>query len=279
MSFYLEREVWFDKQAAFRPTRAAIRRYGEDNNFLGSCIVPSQLYPLNRSQYEMFHFRNTELITDEGILDIINRQEFCHGRCYTNTKKMTSALRDAGYAAESYVGWLFINGIAPPIHHCWTVLQAHEQTYVIDLTDDFSVMFFGENGERYRNAASPKERKELLASFEVEAQQYPHQVRCHPLGCPTPGLLYIGLPCDPDEGIRIFNTLMARYPDHECRMGMKDMSQMNETQSILAKRGLMDWVIRPKESIKLDTCVSTYGQNLLYPHRKRCLLMGIFLCS
>lgn len=126
------------------------------------------------------------------------------------------------------------------VHHCWTVLTTGDAKHVIDLCDDFVVMYASENGNRIQAVEDPIARREMMADFELEAQKHPHHVRCFPLGCPTPPLLYIGCECDPKEGIQIWNDLIDRFPNHECRRNLGE-NAMSLTQSICAKHGLMDW--------------------------------------
>lgn len=85
MSFYVDNGSWYDHQTRVKPNQIVVKRYNGDR-FLGSCIVPSVMYPLD-GDYEMFNFRNTEQITDPKLLDIIDQQEYCIGRCYTKRKR------------------------------------------------------------------------------------------------------------------------------------------------------------------------------------------------
>jgi hypothetical protein len=235
MSFYVDNGSWYDHQLREKTSQIVVKRYCEDR-FLGSCIIPSVMYPLGGA-YRMFNFRNTEMITDSHMLDIIDRQEYCIGRCYTNTRKVVEALCAEGYSAKSYVGWMFVSGSEPPIHHCWAVV---DDIHIVDLADDYTVMLSGTNGERFQAAATIEEKRELIASFHLEARKYAHRQRCYPIGVPTPRLLYVGCKCSPEAGIVEYQRLMKKFPNHECQRNT-NASGFNPTQALLAEHGLMDW--------------------------------------
>lgn len=218
-----------------KSTQIIFKRYVDDV-FKGTCAFPSVKYPLN-GKPEVFSVENTEQIMDSKMIEVIDQQEFCIGRCYTNTRKMVAALRDAGYEATSYVGWLLFSENQTPVHHCWTMVGNH----LIDLADDYALMLHGENGEYLRSSGSGTEMRERMAEFEIEASKLPHSQRCAPLGVPAGFLLYVGSPCSPEEGIKIFKQLMVQFPDHECNRRYRNTG-MTHTQAVMAEYGLMGWI-------------------------------------
>ena len=225
---------WHDKCAFQRPDRVVVKLRDESGAFLKSVIVPTIMYPLN-GKCEVFTFRNTKKVEDEAVLACFDSVQYKIGRCYDNVERMTKALKDAGYNAVSYVGWLFTSNNQFPIHHCWTVLDGHS---VIDLCDDFSVMLGGKNGELFKNAKGPVLRG-LIASFTSAARKEKNSARCFPVGTPTPFLYYVGSPCEPEKGREMYCRLVSDFPGHECERNC-DASGMNAMQRVLAQYGLMD---------------------------------------
>jgi hypothetical protein len=228
---------WYDDKITLRQSRVIIKKGATTGNSLENYIIPSTLYPLN-GPYKVFNCRNTAPITDMKLLQLIDQQEYCIGRCYTNTQKLTQALVDAGYNAKSYCGWLFTFDTQHPVHHCWTVVDG---IHVVDLADDFTVMYSGNNGKILQSSKSREETAKLIASFQLAAREKPHSIRCMPIGTPTEFLLYVGSECHPEQGIQIYRDLMEAFPYHESsrKWGGTGMSY---TQAMLASQGLMGWI-------------------------------------
>lgn len=224
--------MWHKKQIRLKNDKVVVKLYEEDV-FKKSVIVPTVYYPLN-GNYEVFHYENTEKVADENVLKIFDSMKYRVGHCYQNTDALVTALRDAGYDAVAYVGWLFVCGWDYPVHHCWCVLDGK---YVLDLSDDYSVMM-GLNAKAWENVKTKEEQIELIASFTAEAKKHPHSIRCAPVGTPTPFLYYVGCPCDPEEGRKIYQRLIRDYPDHECQRNC-DKNGLNQTQKRLKELGLM----------------------------------------
>lgn len=227
-------KCWYDNRTRFREERAVVKLNDKQGNFAKSIMMPTSLYPLN-GPYQVFHCKNTKIVTDEKILEIFDSVKYKIGFCYTNTQNLVKALKAAGYEAKSFVGWLFTGVSELPVHHCWVIVNENQ---VLDLSDDFSVMLGGENGKNFQKAKTKLEQAELIASFQKEARNYKNSQRCFPVGMPTPFLLYIGAECDPVEGKLIYNRLIAQYPDHECQRNC-DETGLNATQRVIKERGLM----------------------------------------
>lgn len=214
--------------------KVIVKRYANEK-FEGSVVIPTAYYPLNGA-YRVFTKENSEMIKDEKLLSLINHIPYQIGHCYTNTENLSCLLRQNGYEVETYVGWLFVDD-QTPVHHCWAVYQ----NSVIDLADDFTMMFGGKNAENFTNAKSMEEVTELIASFHryVKEHNIPNSMRCYPIGEPTSFLVYVGARCEPQDGREIYNRLISEYPDHECH-GNIDRNGRNRTQRIFSEKGLIN---------------------------------------
>lgn len=232
---------WYEKHLTVREDKVVLKRF-VDGTFLGSIIIPTVMYPLN-GKPEVFRFDSAAIVADKSVLDIIDGIPYQIGRCYTNAEAVTSALRNAGYDARTYVGWFFSTAGRTPIHHCWTVLNGKS---VIDLADDFSVMLCDGNREKFQQAASVEERRALMISFQRWAGQYPNSKRCMPVGTPTAFTFYVGCPCSGKDGISIYNNLVRLFPDHPSH----PKGGINPTQEAMIKSGLMDWAKETKKGAR-----------------------------
>jgi len=226
--------MWFEGQAKFKENKVIVKLHDEKGGFLKSVIIPTDYYPLN-GEYRAFHYGNTRALKDDEVIKIFDSVKYRVGRCYSNTLALVDALRSGGYNAKPFVGWLFTSNSDFPVHHSWCVL---DDDIVLDLSDDFTVMLSGENGENFHQK-SIEEAREVIASFCEAARKQPNHIRCSPVGTPTPFLLYVGSECEPLDGKIIYNNLIRRYPDHECQRNCDD-SGMNATQRKLRSMGLME---------------------------------------
>lgn len=216
-----------------KENRVVVKMYCRES-FVNSAVIPTSYYPLN-GQYEVFTQENTEMLKDEKVLALIDGVEYQIGHCYQNSRLIADTLVFNGYEAETYVGWLFV-GDAIPIHHCWVKFKDS----IIDLSDDFAVLFSKENAMHFQGVKSKEEYAEVLASFHqfVRERHIPNSVRCCPIGKPHSSLVYIGSVCEPEEGRKIYNQLITQYPDHECHKNVGE-DGMNATQRQLFQSGLM----------------------------------------
>lgn len=233
-----EMDFWHESCVRLKDDRAVVKLYHEDGTFKTSIVVPTEYYPLSSGNvpYEVFHYKNTEPVTDEAVLNIFDDCTYKIGFCYTNTQGLVAKLKAAGYDAKAYCGWLFTSKGEIPVHHCWCVLDGK---HVLDLADDYTVMLTGENGERFKKVSSIEEKRELIASFALAARKTKNRVRCQIVGVPTPFLYYVGTECDPEKGRECYNALIRKYPDHECQRNC-DQTGLNATQKVMKQHGLMD---------------------------------------
>lgn len=228
--------MWWHEECATQKTdRVVVKLRAKNGAFLKSVIVPSVMYPLNGA-CEVFTYRNTKRVDDEAVLACFDSVRYKIGRCYDNAERLAQALKEAGFDAVPYVGWAFVADGETPVHHCWVVLNGEA---VLDLGDDYTAMLSDENAKYFEVVQSIEEKRELIASFQLAARKVKNRQRCYPVGTPTPFLYYVGSPCDPEEGRRIYCRLMQSFPGHECERNC-DANGMNATQRILAQRGLME---------------------------------------
>lgn len=82
--------------------------------------IPSRMYTLESDSFKCFDSDNISEIVDERIIAIFDSIKPEVGRCFTNAEILCVALNKAGYPAEQYVGWLFIDGRGNPVHVWYT---------------------------------------------------------------------------------------------------------------------------------------------------------------
>ncbi|PGK51806.1 hypothetical protein CN918_28860 [Priestia megaterium] len=176
--------------------------------------TPSKLYPLsNKNKIQLFSYANTEPLEDENIKKIFDNMSFRQGFCYQNTRDIYNALTKDGVTdLQPYVGWVFSG--KEPIHHCWLV---HKDKYVIDGS-------MGQQELEFRELSLKKlqeedrhipieEAREMMANFLVEKGKLPHS-ETKTFGQAVSMYVYVGTPCSPEDGRKIFQDLTASYPNH-----------------------------------------------------------------
>lgn len=226
---------WHEEWVREKTDKVVVKLRDRNGAFKKSIIVPTVMYPLN-GKHEVFTYRNTKRVEDETILSCFDGVEYKIGRCYDNAKRLVESLRSAGIDAIPYVGWAFVGAGETPVHHCWVVVNGSS---VLDLSDDYSVMLGGENGKHFKDDQSIEDRRELIAAFQLAARKVKNRQRCCPVGTPTPFMYYVGSPCDPDEGRKIYQRLIRTFPNHECQRNC-DPNGLNATQKVFAQHGLME---------------------------------------
>jgi len=230
---------WWEEHGnvRLRDDKAVVKLLQEDDTFCDSVHIPTEYWPLN-GRYELFHYRNTMPVADPQILDIFDSIPYQIGHCYANAGSLAAALRERGYRAICYAGWLFTSVYEYPVHHCWVVLETEEGKSVLDLSDDQTIMFAGENAKNFQPGLSQEQAREVIAGFIAAAVKEKNHIRCAPVGTPTPYFLYIGCPCNNDAAITTYNKLAVKYPRHKSIRNL-DETGKNATQRLLADMGLM----------------------------------------
>lgn len=176
-------------------------------------VIPSDLYPLiNKKRIQLFTQYNTEMIDKEDIkvIQAFNETEFEIGRCYTNTEKLKDNMLNYGISEKdikTYTGWIVIGHI--PIHHSWLV---YKNIHVLDggvKVSDYEFLKYCND-----NNITDKEkiRKMMLEIHLEEEKKRNSETRI--FGPVIPIYYYIGTPSEPSDGIKLFNDLINRYPNH-----------------------------------------------------------------
>lgn len=185
-------------------------------------IIPSTQYPIT-GQFEIFTMINTSSLQirdgdafmaatkdASAILDIVDKQRHDVGKCYFNADRVTSALQRNGYNAQTYVGWFFLADTMP-VHHAWTILRLDDKVSVIDLAAQFYHQYA--NIEKLVGLSLDEQRMEVVKKTK-EMEKLPNSQRCVPVGVPCPVAYYIGSPQNGEDGLKVFNELMKKYPNH-----------------------------------------------------------------
>lgn len=222
------------------------------NEFERSYIVPTAMFPLPSDVFAVFTEENTEVLTDERIIALINDCPYTTGHCYSNTDALVAHLQKNGVDIVPYVGWLFLFGNLP-VHHCFAVIEGK---YLIDLADDFIGMYDYIRKTHFpsmtaKNVSDFMEQLDALGNNIVNMRQFmlewvrytkdtnmKHSIRCMPLGKVTNEMLYIGSVCLPADGKRHYNDLMRAYPQHPSYLNINDKGA-SPFQEMLQKKGLL----------------------------------------
>ncbi len=229
-------KYWWQQALREKEKQTVIKLKNKDGSFKCSVVVNTNLYPLTGSP-ELFTCENTEVLNSAELRRAMDRVQYKIGACYSNVAELIKEARREGLEITPYCGWLFVNAYDYPIHHCWAIYG----NSVLDLSDDFTVMLSGDNGKVFEAVqGQPEETRKLVVSFAKAAQSWPNTARCAAVGTPTPFLLYVGAPCEPEEGKAIYKHLIDKYPRHECQRNL-EADGFNATQRCMKEAGLMDW--------------------------------------
>ena len=236
-------DIWWHRSLTVKKDRAVVKLYRTlpdgERKFDTSCIMPTEYYPMGKD-FEVLHYADTEIVEDENLLSVFDSVEYRIGRCYTNSRCLLDKLTAAGYDnVIPYCGFLFI-GDNIPVHHSWLVLcNADGTKSVLDFADDLTLLY-----DRYKitKDMSKDEATDMLVDFgkAIRAEGLPNSRRCYPVGRPTPNILYIGSPCTPEEGIKIYNHMIDQFPDHKTIRNLGGQRNgINRTQLKLMQEGLL----------------------------------------
>lgn len=215
--------VWYEKSVKFSKAKVIAKLCDEKGVYKRTIVIPSDKYPLipNPKAMQYFHKGNCEEVTDRDILDIYDGIQFERGRCYTNSCRLMNALRQKGYDAKQYVGWLFVSEDIP-IHHSWVILGNH----LFDFADDFTVL---SSNPAVLEIQCKEDYARFVAAFYRECGKYKNSQITAPVGKPYSQLLYVGCECRYEDGIDVPQTLLKKYPNHEayenCTIGQKTPMQ------------------------------------------------------
>lgn len=226
--------MWYRECLTEKQDRAVIKLRCKDGTFWKSIIVPTDKYPLT-GDYKVYHCDNTKEVTDTKVLEIFDRHKFKAGHCYHNTEILSDDLRQEGYDAETYAGWLFVADTELPVHHCWTVLDG---IHVLDPADFFTAMFSSSNIGNFKETQGYSDTLDIMGSFIQAAKEELNHLVCAPVGITSDILLYVGAKCKPMQARTVYQNLLRRYPDHEC--DRTNSRGINMTQEIMLHRGIFE---------------------------------------
>lgn len=226
------KETWFTGKVVKKSDRVIVKIYENPTTFKESIVIPTARFPLS-AKYEVFDYTNTHEIgtgdNEEEIIKIFDSIKYKIGYCYDNADKLTVALCQAGYDAQTYVGWL----LSPyPTHHAWTVLRKEGQISVLDLAENVCALV--ERGALEPNL-SIQEQREITANAMLELLKQPNHKRCFPVGIPAPAYLYVGSQSNGAEGAKLYMQLINQFPDHPSAPS-PDALGRTETQKMILKK-------------------------------------------
>lgn len=230
-------KLWYfgNKAVKLKEDKVIVKVY-EADKFIESVIIPTVHYPLN-AELEVFNCRNTMKIIDKDILSIIDSVKYMVGRCYTYSESVCIALREKGFDAVQYVGWLFY-GYGFPTHHSWVVLDGK---HIIDLSDDDYLLNYNLQERKIDFHSMSKEQQyDVMIDFHKwqENTKMPNSQRCCHIGEAYPTKLYVGSKCGRYQGANIFNELTKRFPNHPCLVKGTDKQGLSPLQRKMRENGL-----------------------------------------
>lgn len=76
-----------------------------DSGFTKSRIFPTVKYPLPPGPIKIFSAENTEEVTDQKFLDLVDRVPFSLGKCFSVSKHLSILAKHSGFSIETYVGF------------------------------------------------------------------------------------------------------------------------------------------------------------------------------
>lgn len=153
---------------------------------------------------------------DERVAAIFDSIKPEVGRCFTNAENLCVALNEAGYQAEQYVGWLFMEDELP-VHHSFVVLDGH----VLDLSISLKYDDFAKLDSVTAKCKTKDESRECIAEYIRQKEQSPNHQRCI-FGMVDKMYHYIGAPGTREDGIRRNQELRQSYPQHPCFQDVKN---------------------------------------------------------
>lgn len=204
-------------------------------------VIGTKLFPV-ASKKHILVFKKSDNITLQNItekqseynelFEQLNKHTFHSGKCYSNAQMVKTLGDKVGVKVELYSGWLFLKKQSFPIHHAWNVIDGQ---YLLDVSlSKVEVALFDEldtSKEGWRDIA-------VALTKEVRNLNLNTQQDCV-FGQPPTGYVYVGSPDTDDNARRIFNDMMARFPNHPSYKFKVDQKGASETQQKLIKEGLL----------------------------------------
>ena len=194
-------------------------------------IIPSRLYPLEKENYRIVTPDNTEPITDPKVIEIFDTLEVRLGECFSNAEKLTRALRDAGYPAEQYVGWIFAGEGTYPVHHSFVMLENH----ILDNSVEFLKK---DMADFYYMQLKYRMSQDELRMYMIEQHQAKKDIKNHKkcnVGKCDSYYIYVGTEGSAEQGRSRNIALRQEYPQHP---SFQDVHNgMTRIQSMMRQHG------------------------------------------
>lgn len=229
--------MW-NKSIKIRENAVVFKQYdAEGGHFVKSCVIPSELYPLNNKKnnpVKTFHSGNTVEIADEKVKEIIDKVTYRVGGCYQNSFEMLKLLHEDGIDdVKAYAGWACISNTQLPIHHSWLVLNGNS---IIDLADEVDAIL---EIERNKDNLTGEEVIERMLAYRKGVMDKKNTERIPHIGKCSKGMYYIGCECEPYDALKMYQSLIQRYPNHEAQRNVNSVTGRNRTQQAMFEAGLI----------------------------------------
>ena len=186
-------------------------------------VIPSAMWPLNGKTSIILNNDNTVPCEDEGIRSIFDELQFSVGACYNNAFTLCEALRNAGYKADTYAGWIFV-GDTIPAHHCVVILN--ENTVLDPTVIDYRKM-----------ALDKLDKREAVVDFLKSMQDKPKSSYTT-FGQVLPGMMYFVSKCEARAAHRTRAKLEKAYPNHPAFGRFMKGKNQTPMQEMIANAGL-----------------------------------------
>lgn len=190
-------------------------------------VIPSRMFPLESKPYRVINTENTENVIDKEVIRIFDSIEYEIGHCFSNSKKLTQALLDAGYQAKQYVGWVF-DDCNYPVHHSFVMLDEH----ILDLSMEF---LFEDLQEMSLKQMSKDEARTLFMQKHEEKKLMKNHEKCN-FGKCDKMYVYVGAEGTAEQGIERNRILREEYPDHPSFADVKN--GITKTQQMMMQRNI-----------------------------------------
>ena len=186
-------------------------------------VIPSAMWPLNGQTSIILNHDNTVPCEDEGIRSIFDELQFTVGACYHNAFILCEALRNAGYKADTYAGWIFV-GDTIPAHHCVVILN--ENTVLDPTVIDYRKM-----------TLDKLDKREAVVDFLKSMKDKPKSSYTT-FGQVLPGMMYFVSKCEARAAHRTRAKLEKAYPNHPAFGRFMKGKNQTPTQKMIADAGL-----------------------------------------
>lgn len=219
-----------------KPEKLIVKIYN-DKEFQKSIIVPTDYYPVNAKDIDVFCDNNTEFVTDERILKAFNDTPYKLGHCYTNSDTLAKNLKKEGfYNFQIYSGWCFV-GETLPIHHCWIVANEKQ---ILDLSADNIRFLEWLSHQPKPEAGEIDALRNRRVEYMAMQQKMSNIERCGGVG-KADWKIYIGASIESGEAARCeYNDLLREYPHHEITHNLVTADGKNRLFVKMEEAGYLD---------------------------------------